>query len=97
MMENAVKLMHQRNTYCHQMESQIEMLQGMESSVSQSITQWQTQVMFHSCWAVYGYQCYTEDPQVLTRAWNCVPESECGTIHARHVSGVRFGGPGFST
>lgn len=47
-MENALKLMHQTNTNCHQMELQIEMLQEMESSDSQSITQWQTQVTLRS-------------------------------------------------
>ena len=65
-----MKLMHQRNTNCHQMESQIETLQGVESSVSLSTIQWQTQVTFHSTLhaGLLGLPVlYTGHPQVLTK------------------------------
>ena len=72
-MENAVKLMHQRNTNCHQMESLIEMLQGMESSVSQSTTQFQTQVTFRSTLhvglGILSYKQYTGDTDTGAHKW----------------------------
>ena len=72
-----MKLMHQRNTNCHQMESLIEMLQGMESSVSQFTTQFQTQVTFRSTLhvglGILSYERYTGDRQVPTNGWEAGP------------------------